>query len=225
MNFTIIQTDAIQLTGQLIGSTVSIDYTAMLYEQPASNNCFLSIWQDEQIPFGKAGNTTKQIIGNERTGTQTFDQLTTGVPYIVGWGAGNVTGKTVPNYASIGASVSFIPGQEVDKETGAEKGLLHQDSIEPALVGTNSIVVKFFTLDGNDPKKNGNWIGLWQGSYIDYTGQYLQKWDVTSNSSEDSQGLNTTLQIRTNATYTLAYATGPNPSDIVARCTFKTASY
>lgn len=224
MNFTITQTEGIQLTGMLVGSTVSIDYTAMLYEQPANNHCFLSIWQDTQIPFGKAGNVTKPITGNERTNSQSFEQLTSGVPYIVGWGAGNKAGTNDPNYGSIGASISFTPGGNEDAN-GVVTGVLHQDLITPVLVGTSSIVVTFVTLDGNDPKKNGNWIGLWQGSTLDFNGNYLQKWDVTSNNSQDSQGLNTTQQIRSGSTYTLAYASGPNASDIVARCTFKTASY
>jgi hypothetical protein len=224
MQFTITQQEGIQLAGQLIGSTVSIDYTAMLYEQPATNGCFLSIWQDEQIPFNKAGNTTKSIIGNERTNSQVFDQLTSGVPYIVGWGAGNTPATSNPNYGSMGASISFTPGGPEDTNN-IVNGVLHQDSITPVAVGTSSIVVSFSTLDGNNPKVNGNWIGLWQGSYIDFTGGYLQKWNVTSNISQDTQGLNTTLQIRAGTTYTLAYASGPNASDIVARVTFKTGNY
>ena len=225
MNFTIIQQEGIQLVGKLIQSTISVDYTAMLYETPAMNSCFLSIWQDTQIPFGRAGNTTVQIKGNERTNTQTFDQLTTGVPHIVGWGAGNTAGTTDPNYGSIGASVSFTPGGEGDDGTGIVTGISHQDIIAPVIVGTSSITVTFNTLMGNDPSANGNWIGLWQGSTIDFNGGYLQKWDVTSHNNSDSQGLNTTAQIRTSSTYTLAYASGPNNSDIVGRTTFQTAGY
>jgi len=224
MEITIIQQEGIHLVGQLVQSTISVDYTAMLYAQPATNGCFLSIWQDTQIPFGKAGNTTVQIEGNERTNTQTFDQLTTGVPYIVGWGAGYAAGTTNPNYGSIGASVSFIPGGEGD-DGSIVTGISHQDIITPVIVGTSSITVTFNTLMGNDPSANGNWIGLWQGSTIDFKGGYLQKWDVASHNNTDSQGLNTTAQIRTNSTYTLAYASGKGNSDIVGRTTFQTAGY
>lgn len=222
MNFTILQNEGIQLTGNLVGSTISVDYTAMLYEQPANNNCFLSLWQDVQIPFGKPGDTTKPVINNQRTGSQTFDIKTTDVPYIVGWGAGNEAGKSEPNYKSIGASISFTPGTG---SGGIVPGVLHQCSLQPALVGVNSIVVQFTTLNGNNPAKNGNWIGLWLNDTIDFSGGYLQKWNVASGLNVDSQGLNTDQQIQAGTVYTLAYATGSKPSDIVARCTFKTASY
>ncbi|MBL1278299.1 MAG: hypothetical protein COB30_019670 [Ectothiorhodospiraceae bacterium] len=224
MDFKITQQEGIQLVGKLVGSTVSVDYTAMLYEQPADNGCFLSIWQDTQIPFGKAGDPTNSIIGNERTGSQVFDQLTTNVPYIVGWGAGNTAGTSKPNYGSIGASVSFTPGGDEDSG-GIVTGVSDQVSITPALVSANSIVATFDSLDGNNPSENGNWIGLWQGSTIDFDGGYLEKWDVTSTNNSDSQGLNVTQAIRSGSTYTLAYASGPNKSDIVARVTFKTSGY
>lgn len=222
MDFKITQQEGIQLVGKLIGSTVSVEYTAMLYEQPADNGCFLSIWQDTQIPFGEAGNPTNSIKNNQRTGSQVFDQLTTNVSYIVGWGAGNKAGTTEPDYASIGASVLFTPGSAKD---GIVTGVSDQIIITPALVNQNSIVVTFDTLDGNNPSDNKNWIGLWQGSTIDFDGGYLQKWDVTSTNNSDSQGLNVTQAIRTGSTYTLAYASGPNKSDIVARVTFKTSDY
>lgn len=224
MEFTITQQEGIQLVGKLVGSTISVNYTAMLYEQPADNGCFLSVWQDTQIPFGKAGDPTNSIKGSERTGSQSFDQLTTNVPYIVGWGAGNTKGTTNPNYGSIGASISFTPGGAEDSD-GIVTGVSDQIIITPALVNTNSIVATFDTLEGNNPSKNGNWIGLWQGSTIDFDGGYLQKWDVTSTNNKDSQGLNVDQAIRTGSTYTLAYASGPNKSDIVARVTFKTANY
>ncbi len=224
MEFKITQQEGIQLVGKLVGSTISVDYTAMLYEQPADNGCFLSVWQDTQIPFGKAGDPTNSIKKNERTGSQSFDQLTTNVPYIVGWGAGNTTGTTGPNYGSIGASILFTPGGAEDSN-GIVTGVSDQVIITPALVNTNSIVATFDTLEGNNPSKNGNWIGLWQGSTIDFDGGYLQKWDVTSTNNKDSQGLNVDQAIRTGSTYTLAYASGPNKSDIVARVTFKTAGY
>jgi len=224
MDFRITQQEGIQFTGNLVGSTVSVEYTAMLYEQPAKNGCFLSIWQDAQIPFGKPGDPTNTIKGDERTGSQVFDQLTTNVPYIVGWGAGNTAGTTNPDYGSIGASVSFTPGGE-DDSNGIVTGVSDQVNIKPVLVSTNSIVVTFDTLDGNNPSENGNWIGLWQGSTIDFEGRYLKKWPVTSTNNSDSQGLNVDQAIRSGSTYTLAYATGPNKSDIVARVTFKTTGY
>ncbi len=224
MQFKVLQQEGIQLSGSLVGSTISIEYTAMLYEQPANNNCFLSVWQDMQIPFGKAGDPTSLIIGNERTGSQTFQNLTTDVPYIIGWGAGSKEGTSDPNYGSIGASLQFVPGGDDDKN-GVCRGSLHQNSITPVVVGQNSIVATFETLDGNNPKNNGNWIGLWNGSYVDFHGEYLQKWDVTSKLNNDSQGLNTNEPIRSGATYTLALASGPLDSDIVARVTFKTEGY
>ncbi len=224
MKFSITQQEGIQFSGKLVGSTVQVEYTAMLYEQPASNGCFLSIWQDTQVPFGKAGNPTNPIVGNERTGSQSFDQLTTDVPYIVGWGAGNQVGTTDPDYNSIGASISFTPGGEADVN-GIVDGISEQIILTPVLVDQNSIVATFVTLDGNNPARAKNWIGLWQGSTIDFDGGYLQKWDVTSTNNSDSQGLNVKQAIRTGSTYTLAYGSGPKDSDIVARVTFKTGGY
>ncbi|UMR29489.1 hypothetical protein MJ904_20855 [Massilia sp. MB5] len=222
MNFTILQTEGILLTGNLVGNTLAVDYTAMLYEQPADNNCFLSLWQDTQVPFGKPGDTKKGISGNQRTGSVAFTIQTTNVPYVVGWGAGNEAGKSDPNYKSIGASLLFTPGTG---SGGITPGTPQQCQIQPALVGVNSIVVQYTTLFGNNPKKNGNWIGLWLNNVIDFSGGYLQKWDVGSEAYKDSQGLNTTQQLLTNTVYTLAYATGSRPSDIVALCTFQTAAY
>jgi hypothetical protein len=224
MDFKVTHQEGIQLSGKLVGSTVSVEYTAMLYEEPAKNGCFLSVWQDTQIPFDKAGDPTSSIIENERTASQVFDQLTTNVPYIIGWGAGNEAGTVKPDYNSIGASILFTPGGDEDKD-GIVTGVSAQVCIKPALVSSNSIVVTFDTLDGNNPSKNKNWIGLWQGSTLDFDGGFLEKWDVTSTNDSDSQGLNVKKPIRAGSTYTLAYASGPNVSDIVARVTFKTASY
>lgn len=223
MNFTIQQTEGIQLTGSMIGNTINVDYTALLYEQPASNNAFLSLWQNTQVPFGRPGDTTKNITGNQRTGSQSFNISVTEVPYIVGWGAGSVPNSSDPDYNSIGASVTFTPG--VEDKAGIITGVSQQCQIQPALVGTNSIVVQFITLNGHNPQQSKDWIGLWLGSTLDFGGNFLQQWNVTSSVSQDSQGLNTNQQVMVGTTYTLAYATGPRVSDIVARCTFQTSGY
>lgn len=223
MKFTILQSEGIQLAGTMVGNTIDVEYTALLYEQPASNNAFLSLWQNTQIPFGRAGDTTKSITGNQRVGSQTFDIQATDVPYIVGWGAGSVPNSSDPDYNSLGASVTFTPG--VEEANGIVTGVSQQCQIQPALVGTNSIIVQFSTLNGHNPQQSKDWIGLWLGSTLDFSGNFLQQWNVTSAVNQDSQGLNTSQQVMVGTTYTLAYATGPRVSDIVARCTFQTAGY
>ncbi|UTY59518.1 hypothetical protein [Massilia sp. erpn] len=222
MNFTILQTEGIQLEGKLAGSTVSVTYTSMLYEQPADNQCFLGLWQNSRIPFGLGSIVTKQISNNQRIGSASFPIHATNVSYIVGWGAGSEAGKSDPNYKSIGASLIFTPGTG---SGGITPGVAYQCQIQPIDVSYDSVLVKFTTLPGNTPKSNENWIGLWLNDTLDFNGGYLQKWDVSSSSPEDTQGLEVTDQIKAGTIYTLAYATGNRKSDIVARCTFRTADY
>ncbi|GKX27677.1 hypothetical protein SH1V18_01570 [Vallitalea longa] len=204
-----------KIQGTIISKNLmSIKWETLPDNQAASNGNALYVWQNTGLPWGQGQSPLQYdtIKENSQTGDQVFKFNVEKKPYIVAY-------STSASGSSFCATLQFNPGsaEGVPSFTTIEL-------VEPAL-GDNSLIAKFTTPIGNNPKANNNWIGLWEGAKVTYDGSNrIKKIMVESNVSSDTQLMNN-LSLTVDTTYTLGYACGPQDSDLTAFVTFTTSPY
>jgi hypothetical protein len=78
-------------------------------------------------------------------------------------------------------------------------------SLDILRVTTESIEVRYTTLPGYQPEKNGNWIGIWRGFMVPYSAPApIRQSLITSSQSEDVVKLDQ-ITLRGDLDYTLIY--------------------
>jgi hypothetical protein len=200
---------SIQVEPGWTGSQVSVDYSSLPGCLPQTYGHTLGLWQgsivnwDDMPPPASAPVDSDQEDGSVVLSNVTIENLAYTVAYAVG-----------PAATDYCAAVTFSPGGQ----TRASQVSLAVNSI-----GTTSLGLHFVTLPGYDPGAAGNWVGLWKGQPLVYSGKPapVGKATVTSDANEDDVALNNVpLAIQT--TYTAVYFMGAALTTAAAQLTFTT---
>jgi hypothetical protein len=199
-----------KVTGLVTSPTsILVRYETLPNNQPGPNGNAIAVWQDTQIPYGGTPPPVqkKTTTGVSPHGSDAFDNLDLQKkPYIVGYSTGS-------NLNTICSTLLFTPGNP--------EGTPFLTSVKATEVATDTLIIKFDTPLGNDPKTNQNWIGLWEGQSFTWDGKNRKaKVAVNKTNASDSQPLTHSLKFDT--WYTVVYASGPADTDIAAVYTFKT---
>ena len=103
-----------------------------------------------------------------------------------------------------------------DKDSTATKKLT---AIEGYIVTSNIITIKYHTMPGNDPLKNQNWVGIWQGSQVLYDTPPLRKTLITGTTSSGDLAFDSlSLQKKD---YIIGYGSGEGNSKVSATLYFR----
>lgn len=176
------------------GDTVTARYVGLPANQPHSYGNFVAIWEDSVIPWTVAPIASKPIPQDRPTGTVTLMGLTiTRSTYIVGYGVG-------PGTPTICGSAVLSAGGLRMAPMSVQMNLTY--------VGTDSVIIRYETLNGYLPATNHNWIGLWRGYVSPYNapalvGSVAIPDDVTTGSVAIDG-----VELAINSPYTLIYFMG-----------------
>lgn len=191
------------------GSELGVDYSTLPGCLPQTYGHALGLWQgsivnwDEMPPPSGAPVGSNQEDGSVELENLTIEDLAYTVAYAVG-----------PDPTDYCAAVTFSPGGQTRAA---------QVSLSVNSVGSTSLGLHYVSLPGYDPGAAGNWVGLWRGQPLVYSGKPapLGKAMVTSDANEGDVALNN-VPIAISTTYTAVYFMGAALTTAAAQLTFTT---
>ena len=193
-------------------SSIVVKYKTLRGNLPNQNGNAIAVWQDTEVDWGGKNPPLqkKTVTGNQPLGSDAFDNLSlSSKSYIVGYSTGS-------NLSTICSTVLFTPGNV--------EGTPFLTTLTPTNIETDTLILKFETPAGNDPKANQNWIGLWEGRTFAWDGKNrLTKVNVDKNTENGSMVVQYSLKFDTD--YTLVYASGPADTNISTAYTFRTGPF
>jgi hypothetical protein len=221
------------------------EYTCISGNQPFTNNNWIGIWEGTQILWDVAPLNSIPIQNNNPSNSvRVYGQRAPNMNYIIGYGTGCLSdesetpreeeksegkksessrGKGFPkpaqriNLGTVGATVLV----NVDGSMGATS----LTQINALSVGNNMLLLDYQTPVGNVPSQNQNWIGIWPGCTVSFSGRNCLHREPVRSDFNSGQICVNGFAFTISTTYTVSYATGPANSDIVATVTFTTLGY
>ncbi|MCW2258719.1 MULTISPECIES: hypothetical protein [Sphingobacterium] len=113
-------------------------------------------------------------------------------------------------------------GQSTSILVQQDSSIQSQTSINGHMVTGKIITIKYNTMSGNNPLKNQNWVGIWQGSQILYDSPPLHKAYILGTTSSGDFAFDS-LSIQKNE-YIIGLGNGSNTSTVSATLYFKAAA-
>lgn len=116
--------------------------------------------------------------------------------------------------------IDTVKGQQSLVLSGKDSTAIKKlTTIEGYIVTSNIITIKYHTMTGNDPLKNQNWVGIWQGSQILYDTPPLSKTLITGTTTSGDLAFDSlSLQKKD---YIIGYGSGEGNSKVSATLYFK----
>lgn len=112
-------------------------------------------------------------------------------------------------------------GQSLSIPVPQDSSIQRQTSINGHMVTGKIITIKYKTMSGNNPLKNQNWVGIWQGSQILYDSPPLRKAYILGTTNSGDFAFDS-LSIQKNE-YIIGLGNGSNTSTVSATLYFKAA--
>lgn len=112
-------------------------------------------------------------------------------------------------------------GQSLSIPVPQDSSIQRQTSINGHMVTGKIITIKYKTMSGNNPLKNQNWVGIWQGSQILYDSPPLRKAYILGTTNSGDFAFDS-LSIQKNE-YIIGLGNGSNTSTVSATLYFKSA--
>jgi hypothetical protein len=221
------------------------EYTCIPGNQPCANNNWIGIWEGSQILWDTPPLNSAPIQNNNPSNSvRVYGQRAPNMNYIIGYGTGCLPWESetpkeedrsdVKKSDSSRSKTSSRPSQRINIGTVGATVLVNVDGtmgassltkISAISVGNNMLLLEYQTPVGNIPSQNQNWIGIWPGYTVSFNGKNcLHRENVRSDFNSGQICVNG-FAFTISTTYTVAYATGPSNSDIVATVTFTTLGY
>ncbi|MCK5057203.1 MAG: hypothetical protein KAT34_11145 [Candidatus Aminicenantes bacterium] len=164
--------------------------------EPKSFANHIYVWQTtaNQVPWAKtpAGNTAVNTDSSTSTQKVGFDFEQKG--YIMGY-------AVAPTPQAVCATV-FMPANKQTDPTAWEYSKL---TMEVVYHGTNLVQVKYGGLAGYTPQTNKNWIGIWNGGTVPYSGQDPIKTVTISSDTPNGYAIIEDIKLLIGNTYSLGY--------------------
>lgn len=193
------QTTSISIDA-VVGNQLQVSFTGMPNNLPNTYGNFLVVWRNQNtIPWNDPNpDGVTAITVNHSQGTQVFENITVqvGVSYVVGYAVGPKasTDQIWRNVCSTG----FVP------DSG--DSTYQSPAISLLSVGADSVSLNFTLPDGDTPKTNGAWVGIWQTGQASYATPPKASNSVNIDSSSGGCAINNVAILR-GQTYTVALFT------------------
>jgi len=230
------------LTVYTSDSDIFAEYTCLPGNQPQNNKNWIGIWEGTQVLWETAPLAYQYIRSNNPSDALCiYQERALNMSYIIGYGTGSLshcgeesavsekgeekTARRTKQKEEIQHINIGTVGATIQVTTSGTAGTQILAKIAAISVGNNTLLLEYTTPQGNIPSTNKNWVGIWPGSVVSYNGNnVLYRQEVRSDFNTGQiciQGFAFTID----TTYTIAYATGPDWSDIAATVTFTTQGY
>ncbi|UTY59519.1 hypothetical protein [Massilia sp. erpn] len=209
LEFTLLKTESLTLSGDIVGRYFSVEYTPVNGTN-TDGSYLIVIFADSQIPYHHAIKpiAIEKVTCLMQRCSRAVRAPISAIPYIVGIGSGDSAN-------TVSATLLFTPGKL--------SGTPFRAALEIKSLMINSIVVSYTMPAGYRPSQSGAWLGLWAGTAINGA-EPLAKANIDSELSQSTQAIND-LVIQSNFVYTLGLAAGPGVGDIASLAVFKTGAY
>jgi hypothetical protein len=166
---------SISLVGVPTGQGVIVNYITDTSNQPKTYANHIYVWQTtaNTVPWNKTPDGDTPVASDSSSSTQSvvFDFEDKG--YIIGYAVG-------PNPKAVCATIFIPQGKQADPSAW------QYDRVTTKVVGvaTNIVQVQYHTLDQYIPATNKNWVALFLGAHANYTGSYVKKVAVPTDSAD-----------------------------------------
>lgn len=160
----------ISLQGVPSSTGAIVNYITLPGNNPKTNGNHVYVWQttDNIVPWNKApdGDTAVPTDSSSSTFQAKFAFEDKG--YIVGYGVAPTPNAVV--------STIYMPAGQQNNPAQWQYGAL---STQIVYVGTNLVQVKYNGLSLYQPATNKNWVGLWMGAQVPWSGDPIKIVNVT----------------------------------------------
>ncbi len=181
-------------------------YSGLQGNAPAAYGNTILLWQGgPAVPSGGAPLASAPVATNMTSGSGALPaRLASGASYLLAYAVG-------PDAQNVCATAFFEPGAAPDTMR------FSLTTIAIQMATPYAILLNYAVPAGIQPAAAGHWVGVWQG-YASHTVPPMSTVNVGSNTSQGSVVIPAHLAI--GATYTVAYAAGPERTALAATCTF-----
>ncbi|PTU69521.1 hypothetical protein [Chromobacterium haemolyticum] len=188
-------TVTIHFVGEPSAIGAIVNYVTNTANQPKKYGNHIYVWQTTSniVPWAKSPDGFTAIDTDSSTSTQPVDFPFEDKGYILGYAV-----AATPNAV---CSTIYVPQGSLDNPQAWQYA---NNSVKTLYVGTNLVQARYQVLQSYDAVANKNWLGLWQGSTVPYSGDPLKKVSVTQGG--DSGTVNFTgVKLTINTTYSIGY--------------------
>lgn len=191
----------------ITADTVTVAFAGLPGNRPQTYANQVAIWNNSIIPWGFDPMGAMTIPLQTDQGTVALNNLViTATNFVVGYAVGQ-------DLSTSCASARIAPD-------GSSPSQSHTQ-VDITRANTDTIVVRYHTLDGYQPASAHNWVGLWAGRVSPYSApQALGRAAVTSDSTDGTVTLSG-LHLQEQTPYTLIYFMGPELTEAGAMLVFQ----
>lgn len=172
-----------------------VNYITPPANQPKTFGNHIYVWQttSNQVPWAKTPDGDTAVNTDSSTSTQmvNFDFEQKG--YIVGYGV-------APTPQAVSSTIYMPPNKQMDPSAWEYSKL----TMEVVYQGTNLVQVKYDGLPAYQPATNKNWIGIWQGGTVPYSGDPIKSVNIT-NDIPSGYAVIEGIKLLIGTTYSLGY--------------------
>ncbi len=193
------------------GTVMILSYATMPGNAPSTNNNTVFLWQShDAVLYKQTPISSAPVPGATQSGSMAMSNivLQPNTAYTIGYAVGG-TAANVCSWSSISAD-------------GKIDNFSSQVWAPPDGISPNAVLVSYLTPIGNQPQAGAQWVGIWMGVSVPYTGAPISQQLITSNAESGQQAL--LVQLARGTTYTIGYFMGTAQTTLAASFTFTTTS-
>jgi hypothetical protein len=186
---------SISIQGVPTGEGVIVHYVTNTANRPKSNGNHIYVWQttSNEVPWSKDPDGDTAVSSDSSSSDQPVEFAFEQKGYIIGY-------AVAPTPQAV-CSTIFIPAGQQDNP---EAWVYNDIDISAPYVGINTVQIKYDGLQSYQPASNKNWVALFQGSNVPYSGDWIKKVDIPGDTYNGYVFIrDVTLLIRT--TYSVGY--------------------
>ncbi|MCD5364301.1 MULTISPECIES: hypothetical protein [Chromobacterium] len=208
----------VNVVGVPMPDGVLANYVTDTANQPRTFDNRLYAWESSasQVPWDKSPVGKAALLDDSSSSTRVlnFDYEAKG--YVIAYAVAGTP-------QAVCASVYLPAGEQDNPAAWVYDGV----SLQTVYVNSNVLQLKYQVLTAYQPKAAGNWVGIWQGSAVPYSGDPIRSMPVPRDDDSGYLALDG-LQLTINTSYTVGYFMQALPlgrTSLAASTTFTIGAY
>jgi hypothetical protein len=193
----------ISIVGVPSATGAIVNYITMPANQPQSYGNHIYVWQttDNIVPWSKPPAGDIAVNSDSSTSTQFVNFKFEDKGYIIGY-------AVAPSPQAVCATIYMPAGKQNDPTAWQYANV----GLGVAYVGTNLVQSKYAGLTAYLPATNKNWIGIWSGPVVPYTGDPIATTPISVDAPSSGYAILQGIPLLIGYSYTLGYFTAGTPA-------------